>query len=195
MKAYVGLDVSPTVHHSGKARNREVGIERTSNSDQPYSTEPRSVQGGFQPIWHKGLQGKIDSLPVRPRREISSVGLPRPDIIRCTKMDRVFLAITANDDTHSGEGGRVNGYSRGGQIERRLDKAAVILKTNIAGHAQTGAAINHAVRYRGLGDTAHDLVADTTPPGTQRGDKAVIGKVVDQHGAILRQGQCQSKSA
>jgi hypothetical protein len=31
------------------------------------------------------------------------------------------------------------------------------------------------------------LVADTTPPGAQLGDEAVIGKVVDHHGGSLRQ--------
>jgi hypothetical protein len=102
-------------------------------------------------------------------------------------VNRVFLTIPANDDAHSSEAGRVNGISRGGQIERRLDEAAVILQTNIASHAQIVAAIYHAVRYGGLGDPAHDLVADTTPLGAQLGDKAFIGKVVDQHGSTLRQ--------
>lgn len=111
----------------GKVRNREVSVERTSISDQPYSTEPRSVQGGFQPIWHKGLEGKIDSLPVRPRRENSPVGLPRLVIIRCAKTNRVFLIFPADGDTSSGETGRVNSLSRGGQIERRFDEAAAIL--------------------------------------------------------------------
>ena len=96
---------------------------------------------------------------------MSPVGLPGPEIVRCTEMNRVFLAIPADDDTHSGERGRVNGFSRGGQIERRLDEASVILQTNIARHAQTGAATYHAVRYGSLGDPAHDLVADTMPPG------------------------------
>jgi hypothetical protein len=31
------------------------------------------------------------------------------------------------------------------------------------------------------------LVADTTPPGAQLGDEAIIGKVVDQHSNTLRQ--------
>ena len=48
-------------------------------------------------------------------------------------------------------------------------------------------AIYHALRYFGLGDSAHDLVADTTPPSAQLGDEAVTGKVVDQHSATLRQ--------
>jgi hypothetical protein len=43
------------------------------------------------------------------------------------------------------------------------------------------------VRYFSLGDSAYDLVADTTPPGAQLGDEAVIGKVVDHHGGSLRQ--------
>ena len=116
---------------------------------------------------------------------MSPVGLPRPDIIRRAEMNRVFLTIPADDDAHSGEAGRVKGMSRGGQIERRLDEAAVIIQTNIASHAQTGAAIYHAVRYGGLGDSAHDLVADTTPSGAQLGHEAFIGKVVDQHSATL----------
>ena len=102
-------------------------------------------------------------------------------------MNRVFLSIPADDNAHSSEAGRVNSISRGGQIERRLDEAAVILQTNIASHAQTVAATYHAARYGGLGDPAHDLVADTTPLSAQLGDKAFIGKVVDQHGFTLRQ--------
>lgn len=65
----------------GKLENREVGMKRTSNSDQTYSAEPRYVQGGFQPIGHKGREGKIDGLPVGPCGEMSPVGLPGPGII------------------------------------------------------------------------------------------------------------------
>ncbi|MEK9749795.1 MAG: hypothetical protein VW333_13870 [Pseudomonadales bacterium] len=47
-----------------------------------------------------------------------------------------------------------------------MDEATVIFKTNIAGYAQTGATIYHAVSNCGLRDPTHDLVAYTTPPGT-----------------------------
>ena len=94
-------------------------MERTSNSDQTYSAESRCVQGGFQPIGHKGREGKIDGLPVGPYGEMSPVGLPGPNIIWCPEMNRVFLAIPSDDYAHSGKTERVNGISAGGQIEHR----------------------------------------------------------------------------
>ena len=77
--------------------------------------------------------------------------------------------------------------SRRSEIESRLDETAVIVQSNIAGYAQTGAAIYYVVRYVGSGDSAHDLVAYTAPLGTKLRDEAVIGKVVNHHGSTLRQ--------
>jgi hypothetical protein len=88
-------------------------VERTSNSDQTYSAESLCVKRGFQPIGHKGREGKIDGLPAGPYGEMSPVGLPGPNIIWCTEMYRVFFTIPADDDAHSGEAGGVNGLSRG----------------------------------------------------------------------------------
>ena len=62
---------------------------------------------------------------------MSPVGMQSLDIIECTEMNRIFLAIPSYDYAHPGETGRVNGISAGSQIERRLDEAAVILQTNI----------------------------------------------------------------
>ncbi len=89
-------------------------MERTFNSDQTYSSETPCVQGGFQPIGHKGREWKINGLPVRPGGEMCPVGLSRPQIIWCTEMYRVFFAIPMDDDTHSGEAASVNDISRGG---------------------------------------------------------------------------------
>ena len=69
------------------------------------------------------------------------LGLPGPDIIWRTEMNRVFLPIPAGDDAHSGKAGRIKGLARRGQVEGGLDEAAVIFQTNIANQAQTGATV------------------------------------------------------
>ena len=39
----LGLAAQRNLKVEGKLENREVGVKRTSNSDQPYSAEPRCV--------------------------------------------------------------------------------------------------------------------------------------------------------
>ena len=54
-------------------------------------------------MWLKGLEGKIDRFPIRRSGKMCSIGLPGPYIIWCSEMNRVILAIRADDDTHPGE--------------------------------------------------------------------------------------------
>ena len=85
------------------------------------------------------------------------------DIFRRAEVNRVSLVIATNDEADAGKGGRIKGTARHCQVQRCLDKTAVVLETDIAGEKQTGAIINEALGDRGFGDSAHDFVADATP--------------------------------
>ncbi len=96
-----------------------------------------------------------------------SVGLPRPNIVRGSEVNRVLLAIAAHGNPHPSVGGCVKGRARARQVERRLDEAAIIFQSHVSRHAQTRATIHHVVKDQPLGDATHHSVADATPPRPQ----------------------------
>lgn len=63
---------------------------------------------------YKGVEWKIDGLPAGPYCEMSTIGLPRTNVIQRAEMNRVFLVIPAHDNAHSNEARRVNRTSRRG---------------------------------------------------------------------------------
>ena len=125
---------------------------------------------------------------------MSSVGLPRTDVVRSAEVNRIPLSIAARDQSHSGVVGHIEGIGRGLQVERCLGETAVVLETDIACEAKARTAVDCVAGDRGFGDAAHDAVADSAPSRAQLREKIFVGEIVDQHVTILARASMAGKS-
>lgn len=105
----------------------EVCVKRPTDGDQTRPPEPLRIQRCLESIRLKHGKGEVKALPMPSGREVSTVRLPRADIVRCTKVHRVPLVIAAYTDPHTGKPGRIEDTSTGVEVQRCLYETAVVL--------------------------------------------------------------------
>jgi hypothetical protein len=135
-------------------------------------------------VGSKGLERKIDSLPVCAGGEMCSVGLPRSHAIKRAEMNRIFLIIASDAEAHPCVPRGIEFIAHRSQIECRLNEAAVILYKEFACKVQARTIVNYVAGDGGGRNSPHDLITDSTPRCAHRRDQTQSRKIVYHHRII-----------
>ncbi len=137
-----------------------------------------SIERNIRAMWNKAVERQLNRLPLRVGREDLAIGLPRPGQGVRPQMNAVLLTIAEYVEFYPAPGTGINDPTLRREIEGDLNKAAIVLKVDVAPHADGGPAGDCVADHSPFGDPTHDLVGEELPVAPYRSNGRLAAQVV-----------------
>jgi hypothetical protein len=142
----------------------------TDGSHHADAPQPASIERNIGAVRNKLVERQPSRPPFRIGRKSLAIRLPRPEQCVRPQMNAVLLTIAEYVEFDTAPAAGVDDASIRREIEGDLNKAAIVLDSDVATHADGGPAGDYVADHRPAGDSPHDLVGEEPPFAPYRGN-------------------------